>query len=72
MGVKTAADGHLDKARKYLALAVEELSELVVRECWGTEDFTEDAIEKYHSAFLELLNTKRALGPRRYFDEEDE
>lgn len=71
MSVKTAADEHLDNVRKHLANAVEELGEIVANECWGHDEFKDAFRKGLLTKYITLLTMKLELGPRRYFDEED-
>lgn len=59
MSVQTTADDHLDSAREHIASALEDLSEIIVKECWGHDDFNEEWRKKIHQTFQDLLKMKK-------------
>ena len=59
MSVQTRAYEHLDSAKKHIRDALEDLSEIVVKECWGHDDFNEEGKEKIYETFQDLLKIKK-------------
>ena len=61
MSVKTTADDHLYEAKEHIRQAINELSEIVVKECWGSDDFNKEYSSKINEAFLTLLALRKKL-----------
>ncbi len=59
MSVQTTADERLASARHKVQSAFEDLSEIVVDECWGTTDFRQEFRGQIQEAF-DLLRQVRA------------
>lgn len=57
--MKTEADEHLDSAKSNIKNALEELSKIVVVECFGHNGFSADMKEKIYVTFQELMKIKR-------------
>ena len=57
MSVTTTADEHLDSAKENIQSAIKNLSEIVVEQCWGSEEYNQgfrDTLRKTHFELLEL------------------
>lgn len=61
MGYQSTADKHLDKAREDIREAIRCLSEILINECEGHDDFRDDFVPKMHEAFDALMVARRAL-----------
>lgn len=63
MSVKTSADEHLDKVKENISSSIEELSQIVIHECWGHDQFNIEYREKLEEVFTQLRKIKRDLSP---------
>lgn len=61
--MKTTADEHLDLAREALGTAIKELTELVINQCYGWDDFTQTTKDKTAEALVQLLNVRDRVLP---------
>lgn len=61
MGFKTTADEKLDKAKENIKDAIENLSEILIHECYGWEEYTSDYQLKLDNAFNALRKIKADL-----------
>jgi hypothetical protein len=61
MPVKTTADQHLEIARDAVEEAIRELTEIVVHECSGHNDFTPEYRTALENTFQQLLQIRKAL-----------
>ena len=61
MGVQTKADENLDKAREAVDIAILALSDIVVNECWGHDEFSEEFQENIEDSFSQLRAVKSRL-----------
>ncbi len=48
MSVHTSADESLESARYKISEAIKFLSEIIIDECWGSEDFSASRTEDIH------------------------
>lgn len=62
MSVHTSADEALDKAREHVREAVGCLSDILIKEVWGRDRYSEEFDERLEEAFAKLREVKRALG----------
>ena len=58
MSVRTTADEHLDSAKQHIKDAVKDLSEIVVEQCWGHDEYREEYSEELKRIFRELLEIR--------------
>jgi predicted nucleic acid-binding Zn-ribbon protein len=61
MGVRTEADERLDSARERIQGAIEDLSEIVIRRCWGHDEFTSTAQKNILKAHQEMMALRHRL-----------
>lgn len=61
MSVVTRADECLTEVKEQVNSAVINLSEIVVDQCWGYDDLSEDSKSKYKEIFLMLLSIRDKL-----------
>ena len=57
MSVRTTADENLDAAKESVNKAINSLSEIVISNCWGSDEYSEDysnTIEDILNALLQL------------------
>jgi hypothetical protein len=65
MGVITRADECLDEAREHIRKAIKCLSEIVVDECWGHDEFRPEFSAAIETAFVQLTAVRTHLLPGR-------
>lgn len=58
MSVSTRADENLDAVRKHIEEATKLLSEIVVDQCWGHDEFSPEYKKKIKDLFLYFLELK--------------
>jgi hypothetical protein len=63
MGVTTTADEHLESARDNVSSAIRHLSEIVIEECWGHDEFVDEYRARIEQAFDQLRAVKKVLQP---------
>jgi hypothetical protein len=72
MGVKTEADEKIDFARKKMQEALEAVNDahtnLVIKPCWGAEEFSTEFKNDLLVVQTDLVKTSQRLGKRIYFD----
>ena len=56
------ADTKLDNAREQVSDAVRELSEILIHECSGYEEYAKEFKEEMEEAFIILRKAKKLLG----------
>ena len=61
MSVTTTADEHLDRAKDNIQSAIKNLSEFVIEECWGVEDFSSTYRVTLRNCLQELLKVREEL-----------
>lgn len=61
MGVRTAADEKIDRAKESVHTAIEELSTVVVGRIHGYDSFTNTYLEKLSEVFFDLLRIRTIL-----------
>lgn len=61
MSVRTRADECRDEAREYIRNAAKALSEIVVDECWGNDDFNDAYRRDLAEVFVTLMQLKKKL-----------
>jgi replicative superfamily II helicase len=61
MGVVTTADEKLNSASEHIKAAAQDLSVIVLDECWGCEDYRADYTTEIHSALNTLIMLKAKL-----------
>lgn len=59
--VTTTADEKLFDAREHIQGAIESLSEIVVGQCWGHDDYNSDTRKKHREVLNELLELREKL-----------
>jgi hypothetical protein len=62
MGVQTRADELLEEARGKLGDAARALSELILDETWGWDDYGKEYRAEVHDVLSELITLKKRLG----------
>ncbi len=62
MSVRTAADEHVDEARKAVSAAMYALAEVVANECWRHDHYTAEFDKCLRDACVLLLDARRLLG----------
>lgn len=63
MSVRTTADEHLDLAKEALNTSIKELSEIVISQCWGYDEFTPDATNALNYALSRLIHVRDNVLP---------
>ena len=58
MSVNTTASDSLEKAKEHIQAATEALAAIVVHDCYGTEDYTEETRDQFKAMFITLLDLK--------------
>lgn len=61
MGVVTTADEKLNQARASVADAIRSLSEIVIGECWGSDEFTVETQTRLHKSLMSLIEIRNDL-----------
>lgn len=61
MGVRTTADEKLDSASEHIKAAAQDLSSVVLDECWGFDDYRAGYTAEIHSALNTLILLKAKL-----------
>ena len=62
MAVNTRADDLIDEAKDKLGDAAKALSELVLEETWGWEDYGSEYRAEVHDVLSEMITLKKRLG----------
>lgn len=62
MSIRTEADRHLELAKENINFAIKELSEILINECWGYDQWNNEYTEKINNTFDQLRKIKRDLG----------
>lgn len=61
MSVQTTADDARDKAREHVTEAIKELSKILIDECWGHDDYSQDYSDTLNGVFNQLREIKKNL-----------
>lgn len=61
MSVVTTADERLNSAAEHVKAALSDLSDIVISECWGHDDFRADYRAGIETAFSNLMTVKTQL-----------
>ena len=61
MGVITTADENLEKARENIRLAIQYLSSVLVEECWGHDEYSDEFLETLEGSFDQLRRIRKKL-----------
>lgn len=61
MSVRTTADERLDQADQNMKEAVKALSDIIVGECWGHDQFRADYTDTIHEVFNGLVKLRKKL-----------
>lgn len=61
MSVRTTADERLDQAVANISAAIDCLKQVVIDECWGAKDFTDESLAGFTKALHDLIDTRRRL-----------
>lgn len=61
MSVRTTADEALDIARANIKTAIQQLSKIVVEQCWGHDEFGPYMQGTIPAVFHELINIRKRL-----------
>lgn len=56
MDYHTMADEKRDSAKAHIQQAVEDLSEIIIRKCYGHDEYNKEYKKKMRAAFLALLD----------------
>jgi len=59
--MQTIADEHKNEAARLISKAIGELSAIVVEECSGSDDYTEQFLETLRQAFYQLIALRTSL-----------
>lgn len=55
MSVRTTADEKLDEARDAVKIALKALTEIVIEDCWGHDEFSTSRFASIEASYQELL-----------------
>lgn len=58
MGVRTTADDKVDEAKDHVQKAIECLSEVVIRKCYGTDEYSVDYLNRLRKQLVVLLEIR--------------
>jgi hypothetical protein len=61
MGYTTTADERLESAREHIKEATKDLSEIVIGECDGHDEFKEEFVVNMYQILQELVDVKKRL-----------
>lgn len=61
MSVRTTADEQLESAKDNIQSAIKNLSEIVIEECWGSEDFSSEFSVILRKALSEMVEVRESL-----------
>jgi len=61
MSVQKDADKALDDAKDHISKAIKSLSEIIVDQVWGYDDWTDTYTKKIQDSFYALIKTRDAL-----------
>ena len=61
MSVITTADDRKQSAKESVEDAVKSLSNIVIDECWGADDFSKKHQEELYDALMTLIKVKKVL-----------
>ena len=61
MSVRTTADERRDEVIEHLRRAIETLSEIVIDQCWGWDQFNDEYQQKLQRSLNALLKIRRDL-----------
>ena len=62
MSTTTTADEKLQNAKEEINSAIKNLSEIVINQVWGYDEYREEYFDKMQSALTELLKIRKSLG----------
>ena len=62
MSYTTTADKKLDSAKNHIMSAIDDLSEICVKECEGFEDYYPNYKELMYEGLQDLIRVKQRLG----------
>ena len=62
MGVHTTADEHRDAALDKIQGSIRAISEIVINNCWGSEDYGADYRLALKKSLMELIEIRDRLG----------
>lgn len=61
MSVRSTADEKISSAKDHIKQGIKDLSEIVIDEVYGTEDFSASYIQKVYECMQELISIKQKL-----------
>lgn len=61
MSVMTTADEKRASAKEKMEQAARDLSEICLKECWGADEFTDEALTRFETTMCDLLRLARNL-----------
>ena len=61
MSVQTTADEKLDEAKQAIKIAIKNLNEILIDECWGYDEFKAGYKQKMRDAQQLLIDAKMKL-----------
>ena len=61
MSVTTTADERLNDAKDNIQSAIKNLSEIVIEECWGAEEFSSEFSATLRKALSEMIEVRESL-----------
>jgi replicative superfamily II helicase len=61
MSVRTTADEKLDSASDHIKYAIRDLSTIVIDECWGHDEYSNEYTDVINEVLHQLLALKKKL-----------
>ncbi len=61
MSFRTTAQEKIDNAREHVKLAIADLGEIVVNECYGTDELSDEVLQTCTEVLQELIGIRRKL-----------
>jgi len=61
MSVRTTADEKLDNAKKELCNAIDNLSMIIIKKVWGSDEFSREYYDKVYNALFKLVEIRDDL-----------
>jgi len=62
MSVRTTADEQLDSAKKDIRTAIQSISDIIINQCWGWDEYSGESQENMREVLNDLLKVKTKLG----------
>lgn len=61
MSVYTTADAHRDRVRQQISEAIKDLTAILIDECWGHDEYSEEYLQVLEQAFTDLREMKKKI-----------